>query len=79
MPKREARKKLAAALNACGAVLERRSNHLVYRLPSGQIFVTSATTSDFRSEARALSDLRRILKEGSCRRNEHTHVANVKA
>ena len=70
--KRETRTRLADALHACGAVLERTNNHRVYRLPSGQIFVTSASPSDWRSEARALSDLRRILREGVCRRTEHT-------
>ncbi len=55
-------RKLAAELDACGAVLVRSNGHLIFRLPNNQMISVSKTPSDSRSgERNALQTLRRAL------------------
>lgn len=52
--------RLERALAEAGARLERCNKHLVYRLPSGRIFVTPKTPGDRRGEENALRELRKL-------------------
>lgn len=44
-----------------GAVLHRRKKHKVFRFPDGKVFIQSSTSSDERSAANNLTDLKRLL------------------
>lgn len=54
--------KIIKGLKKCGAELLRQRNHQVWRLPTGENFVISASTSDIRAEKNNLSVLRKKLK-----------------
>lgn len=48
-------------MQSIGAVLVRETGHRIYRLPTGQLFVTGKTVSDQRAYKNAMSTLRRLL------------------
>jgi hypothetical protein len=50
-------------LRRFGAVLLRRKNHQVWRLPNGRRFVVSQTASDHRALRNQMATLRRTLEQ----------------
>lgn len=48
-------------LEEVGAVLIRETNHLVWRLPNGRLFVMSKTPGDKNVEWGRMRDLRRLM------------------
>lgn len=57
-----ARAKVTALLEECGAVLKRSRKHQVYELPNGKNFVRASTPSDSKSDLNNLSDLNHQLE-----------------
>jgi len=58
----DAKEQIERLLKEHGFVLERDTNHLVYKqVASGKTFTMSKTPSDFRAYPNALRDLKRIL------------------
>lgn len=62
-------RKIAAALAAAGAQLQRQRKHQIYRLPNGRTFTVSSSPSDWRAEHNALARLKRTTTE-----KENTHA-----
>lgn len=60
-------RKLEAELASAGAVLIRAKNHAIYRLPTGQNFVTGKTPSDVRAENNAIRILHRLIAQGGAK------------